>query len=113
RSSDLVLEAGPVDLLAGCLADVAQHQVAGAAVEGEAERVAQSEPPDRPGDARVRVARRHRVAAAGRRMRVDPQDLAELAAEILGVAELVVAATAVARPDPQHPVRAELDRAAV
>src|SRR5262249_35060387 len=88
-----------VDLLPASLADVADRDVAGRPVEREAEGVAQP----------VRVDERLRAAPR----RIDPQDLAEQRAAVLGVALRVALAAAVAGRDVEQPVRPELELAAV
>ena len=90
-----------VDLLARVQADVADRHVAGEAVEGEAEGVAQAGAPDR-------GCRRGRV-------RVEAEDLAELAVRVLGVWErlVVLGAAPVAGRDVESAVGADLQLAAV
>src|SRR6185436_4098698 len=97
-----VLEAGAapreeVDLLPGVLPHVPDPEVGGAAVEREAPRIADAErlDPD--------ALRRH----------VDREELPEQRARVLGAVLRVAARAAVAHPDPQSPVRAEGDLAAV
>src|SRR4051794_34344739 len=69
-------------------------------------------PPPPPGGAGG-VPARAGVPRRAARARVDPQQLAELAGDVLRVAVGVPLAPAVARREPQHPVGPELDRAAV
>src|SRR6266545_2092996 len=105
-----------VDLLPGVLADVADPQVAGGGIEGEAPRVAQPVRPDlRAGAAAAdeRVVGRHAVGAAAGGPRVDAEDLAEQRAQRLPVALGVAAAAAVPQADVQHPVGTEGELAAV
>ncbi len=118
------LRRGVVDLLGVVLADVADEQVAGRAVEREAKRVAQAVGVDlaaRVAAAGERVAGRDRVAARGARR--DPQQLGEQrgallvgrpgADERLPVTVGVVASAAVAGRDVQVAVGAEVQVAAV
>ena len=102
-----------VDFLPGVLADVGEHEVPGRAVEREAPGVAQAVGPDlraRAADAGERVARRDRIRSAG--ARVDAEQLAEQAAEVLGVLAGVVAAAAVPGARVEEAVGAELQLAA-
>src|SRR5215211_4166300 len=88
-----------VDLLDLVLADVADRQVAVAAVEREPPRVAQPVGVDlvaRAGPPDEGVRARYAVGARSGRARVDPQDLAEQRAEVLRVAARAVAVTAAA-----------------
>ena len=108
-----------VDLLDLVLADVADRQVARAAVEGEAPGVAQAVAVDLP----ARAVATHERVVGGDAVRppaggggVDAQDLAEQAAEVLGVAAravLVAAAAAVAGADVEVLVGAEQQQPAV
>ena len=108
-----------VDLLDVGLADVSDPEVAAGAVERETPRVAETPRPDLvPRAVRgacVRIVVRDRVvrrrSAAG--VDVDPEDLAEPVARILRPAARVVSEPAVAERDVEHPVRPELDLAAV
>jgi len=106
-----------VDLLPRVLPDVAGPQGAGIGVEGEAPGVAQAERPDLAARARGRdegVVARDRVGAARLlAVDVDPQDLAEQAAEILRALARVVRGAAVADAEVEHPVGAEHGLAAV
>ncbi len=97
-----------VDLLEAVLADVGDVEVAGAAVEAEAERIAEPEIPDVGITAADVSGRRRRV-----RVDVDTQDLAELGVEPLPVVHRIAAAAAVAEPDVQEPVGPEGEHAAV
>ena len=106
----------PVDLLPRALAHVGDPQVVGRPVEREAPRVAQSEGPDlgpraRPAD--ERVVGGYPVRGPARRARVDPEQLAEEGVEPLAVPLRVAAGPAVARGDPEEPVRADGKGAAV
>src|SRR5919106_2723982 len=103
---------GEVDLLSGVLTDVRHHQVSGHAVEAETPGVAQAVAPDRvqrwrygrewvTGGNNV-VGLRGRVAE-----RVYAKDLAEQCAQVLGVAVLIVGATAVAGRDVEKAIVAE------
>ena len=102
-----------VDLLPRALADVGEREVAGGAVEREAPGVAEAEGPDlrpRASDADERVAGRDRVGDAA--PRIDAEQLAEQAAEVLRVLGRIVAAAAVPGARVQEPVGAELQLAA-
>ena len=105
---------GEVDLLFGVLADVADDQIAGAPVEGEAPRIAQPVGPDlrtppRPG--REWIARWDRVAATGAGR--DPQHLAEQDVRVLAIVVRVALAAAVTNADVEIAVRPELELSAV
>ena len=88
-----------VDLLPLALADVADPDGAAVAVEREPPRVAQADAPD--------------ARLGARAIDVEAQHLAEQRAAVLGVAELVVAAAAVAGAEPQPAVGSEVQLAAV
>ena len=92
----------PVDLLPGAQPDVADHEVAGRAVEREPPRVAQ---PGRPHPGAGQVP-----GSGGAGPRVDPQDLAEQRVRVLRVVGI---APAVARAHVQEAVRPEVELAAV
>src|SRR5215208_4792684 len=103
-----------VDLLDLVLTDVADHEAAVAAVEGEAVRVPQPVCVDlgsRTRSAAERVVRRNRVAAV--RTRVDADQLPEHAAEVLSVLVRVAAAATVAEARVEHAVGADLKLAAL
>ena len=113
-----------VDLLAGALSDVADDHGAGAAeagvVEGPLPRVAEAEGPDLgPGvDRRVvdeGVVGGHAQAVGVRRWHVDidAEHLAEQRGGILRAVLGIVAAAAVAHPDVEVAIGAEVQRAAV
>src|SRR5829696_7255217 len=108
-----------VDLLDLVLADVADRQVAVAAVEREAPGVAQAVGVDLAAGARApaeRVPARDRVRTAPGLPRVDPEDLPEQRAEVLRVAPRAVpvaAAAAVAGADIEVPAGAEQQQPAV
>jgi len=105
-----------VDLFPRALADVADPEVAGAAVERVAPRVAEAVGPDLgpgAGAADEGVVRRDRVRATARRPRVDAQHLSEQCAERLRVVVGVAGAPTVTHADPQHLVRSEHEVPAV
>src|SRR5690606_33165659 len=102
-----------VDLLDRVLADVADVEVAGQAVEAEAPRVAQAERPDLVPDVRVvheRIGRRDDRAG---RVDVEAEDLAEQRVPTLGVARRIPGRPAVAETDVEVAVRSEGEAAAV
>src|SRR4051794_18642388 len=108
-----------VDLLPRVLPHVADDEVARAAVEREAPRVAQAERVDlapRAGTPDERVVARHAVRPSAGGPRIDAQDLPQQRAEVLGVparAVEVAAAPAVARADVEQAVGTEEQEAAV
>jgi hypothetical protein len=84
-----------IDLLGLVLADVADVEVAGRAVEGDLPRVAQAVSPDLTPPAQAGVARRDAVRLLAR-LDVDPQHLAEQVVQVLGAVLLVAGTAAVA-----------------
>ena len=109
--------AGDVDLLPAPLADVADPQVAGLAIERHPPRVAQPEVPDLGqgvGLVHERVVGWDRVArVTGTSVDVDPEDLAEERVHPLAVVVRVAARAAVAGRDVQVAVGPERQRSAV
>ena len=106
--------ASEVDLLLLVLADVADDQIAGCPVEGEAPRVAQPVGPDLRAPSRrggEGVARRDRIPAVG--LRRDPQHLGEQHTGVLAVVVGVALAAAIPDADVQIAFGAELELAAV
>ena len=103
-----------VDFLERVLADVADPEVAGRAVEAEAPRIAQTVRPDlaaRAGALGERIRRRNGVRRAV--IDVDAQDLAEELIEVLGVVVRIAAGAAVAGADVEIAVGSELQLPAV
>jgi hypothetical protein len=111
-----------VDFLPRGLPNVTDPEIARRAIEAEAPWVAKTERVDlrariRAGAGRTarvrgeRVARRDRVGSAC--AHVDPQHLAEQPARVLRIVLRIAGRAAVAHADIKHPVRAELEVAAV
>ena len=96
-----------VDLLPGVLADVVDEHPAGAGLEGEGERVAQAERPDRA--VRACCGVEERIDGGDRAVGVDAEDLAETVVECLRVRPVRVLADG----DEELAVGAEVERAAV
>ncbi len=100
----------PRDLLDGVLADVADPEVPGGRVEGEAPGVPQ--PPEEDLVEGARVAD-ERVPGRGVAQRVDAQDRSQPGAEVLGVVMGVVPEAAVTEPDEESPFGVDDQVAAV
>jgi hypothetical protein len=90
-----------IHLLGAALSYIARKEVAGQAVEREAERVAEAVRPDlvAPGLAHERVGGGYSVGTARRGVGIDPEQLSEQRLGVLAVAVGVVNATAVAGRD--------------
>ena len=110
-------EGDDVDLLDRALAHVAGVEVAGAAVEGEPPRVAEAVGVDlvRPGVAPKNGLLGGEEYGTGpfRSIHVDAENLAEQLVDVLRAVAGIVARAAVAHPDVEEAVRAELHHAAV
>src|SRR5205823_5470818 len=104
-----------VDLLVGVLADVADPEIAGGAVEGVAPRVAQAKGPNLGVnvfvEADVRIVRRDGVRGAA--IDVEAQHLAKQGHRILGVPIPIAGAATVAGADPELAVWPEEEHAAI
>ena len=113
RGSAGVRSQRAVDLLVAILADVADPQVAGLAIEREAPRVAQAERPDEVVTRHADVGIRGRDRVRLPRVDVDPEDLAQQRTEALGAVAGIAGAAAVAHPDVEIAVGPEREHPAV